>query len=301
MLLLSVFLLSLGIIYCLVATGYYVLSGGQDKNINLFNARTAELVSTFSGHSQEVFDLALPPPPLATSPSSPTATTFLSASGDRSVALWDVPTQRILRRFTAHSHRVSAVQYVGQQGLASASDRVVRIWDIRLAGKVPVAKLEEAQDGVLGLHLSDHQILTGSIDGFVRCYDLRMGLLISHNIQNPVNYVRFTRDQQAILVGSLDSTLRLFDPDSGVLLNAYTGHSNKKYRIQAALFSNEAYIASGSEDGTLFVWDLLGAKILHRLAGHAKTITCIASHPKSDNSILSASLDGSLRLWNLTL
>lgn len=283
-----------GPVYCAAfeAAGYYVLSGGHDRNVNLFNVRSGGLVSTFAGHSQEVFDLALP--------DSPDVTTFLSASGDRSVALWDVPSQRVLRRFTGHPRRVTAVQYVGQQGLLSASDRVVRVWDMRGAGRTPVAQLEDAQDGVLGLHQAGHQILTGSIDGYVRCYDLRRGLRIAYDIQSAVNCVRFTRDQQAFLVGSLDSTLRLFDPDSGVLLNAYTGHTNTKYRIQATLFSNDAYLASGSEEGVLYVWDLVAGTVRHSFAGHSKAISCVAAHPKSDTMLLSASLDGTLRLWSIS-
>lgn len=37
--------------------------------------------------------------------------------------------------------------------------------------------LDEAQDGVTSIEVSDHEILTGSADGCIRRYDLRVGRL----------------------------------------------------------------------------------------------------------------------------
>lgn len=43
----------------------------------------------------------------------------------------------------------------------------------------PIQILEEARDAVQALHISHGTILTGSVDGHVRAYDLRMGQLRS--------------------------------------------------------------------------------------------------------------------------
>jgi len=106
--------------------------------------------------------------------------------------------------------------------------------------------LEEAKDSVSSLHLHGKDILAGSIDGHVRVYDIRMGRLRTDNIQHPVTSVRFTEDCQAILVTSLDSTIRLIDSASGLLLNSYIGHTNKKYRISSTFLQDDALVAGGS-------------------------------------------------------
>ena len=48
-------------------------------------------------------------------------------------------------------------------------------------------------------------------------------------------------------------------------------------------------LASGLEDGTIVIWDLIGDKLKHRLTGHTRSV----------NS-LSGGLDGFLNLWNIT-
>ena len=42
--------------------------------------------------------------------------------------------------------------------------------------------LDEAKDGVMCVSTSDHEILTGSLDGYTRVYDLRNGQLVSNCI-----------------------------------------------------------------------------------------------------------------------
>ena len=41
----------------------------------------------------------------------------------------------------------------------------------------PIQVLEEARDSVSSLHVVGHEIVTGCVDGRVRVYDLRMGML----------------------------------------------------------------------------------------------------------------------------
>ena len=77
-----------------------------------------------------------------------------------------------------------------------------------------------------------------------------------------------TRDGNAFLISTLDSTIRLLDKGNGQLLQSYAGHTNQDYRIRATLALADAAVISGSEDGILFVWDLLDGKILQRLEAH---------------------------------
>ncbi len=41
----------------------------------------------------------------------------------------------------------------------------------------PIQVLEEARDSVSSLHVVGHEIVTGCVDGRVRVYDLRMGMM----------------------------------------------------------------------------------------------------------------------------
>lgn len=84
---------------------------------------------------------------------------------------------------------------------------------------------------------------------------------------DPVTSLAPTRQSDSLLVSTLDSTLRLMDRRTGRLLRAYAApdYVNAAYRVRSTLGLNDSVVVSGSEDGTVFVWDLLDGSVRHRL------------------------------------
>ena len=105
-----------------------------------------------------------------------------------------------------------------------------------------------------------------------------------------------SNDDNCILVGSLDNSLRLLDKESGELLNQYRGHSNTNYKIASCLDNTDAYVLSGSEDQKIYIWDLVDAKVLKELEGHSRAVSALAYHPSSPE-LLSGSFDGTVKVW----
>lgn len=62
-------------------------------------------------------------------------------------------------------------------GKIGSFDATVRLWDCKSQAVKPIQILEEARDSISSLHVQGHEIVTGSVDGRVRTYDLRMGML----------------------------------------------------------------------------------------------------------------------------
>ena len=98
---------------------------------------------------------------------------------------WDVATARTLRRWTGHFGRVNCVGFGGEDDSVVASgsyDATVRLWDCKSQSSKPIQVLEEARDSVSSLHVVGHEIVTGSVDGKTRVYDLRMGIIYVNTI-----------------------------------------------------------------------------------------------------------------------
>lgn len=57
----------------------------------------------------------------------------------------------------------------------------------RAQSRQPIQILEEARDAIQTIHLTPTSIMTGSVDGHVRTYDLRMGELRSDFIGRKCN------------------------------------------------------------------------------------------------------------------
>ena len=165
----------------------------------------------------------------------------------------------------------------GDSVLVSGSfDATVRIWDVKSQNMKPIMVLEEARDSVscvlAGQRGSEYEIASGSVDGRVRYYDLRMGRLETDVVGPSVTSLQRTRDGKGVLVGALDSSVRLMDRDGGGLLKAYKaeGYRNDEFRVRSAFGGNERWVLCGNEetsgdDGVVLVWDTLSGNVVERI------------------------------------
>ncbi|KAB5575847.1 WD repeat domain-containing protein [Coniochaeta sp. 2T2.1] len=285
--------------------GTYILTGSSDRAVRLYNPSSlsppppsssstssittskpppshsipqGRLIQTYSAHGHEVLSLSV---------SSDNAR-FVSAGGDRAAFLWDVTTAQTIRRFTGtgttgHTGRINAVSFGGKDDglvVTAGFDTTVRIWDVRSGGSggaKPVQVLTEAKDSVAALVVRDSEIVAGSVDGRVRGYDVRMGRVVTDVVGASVTSLCLSRDGRTMLVGSLDSKMRLMDREQGTCLKTYgdDGWRNEELRVQSVLGGKERYVVTGDEltaageegevDGKVWAWDLLSGKTVATL------------------------------------
>lgn len=123
-----------------------------------------------------------------------------------------------------------------------------------------------------------YEILAGSVDGRVRTYDLRMGRVEEDVIGASVTSLARTRDGKGVLVGCLDSSIRLMDRDTGGLLKQYKtdAFTNTEFRLESAFGGKEQFVISGNEtpsgtatqgqvDGEVLVWDTVSGNVVERV------------------------------------
>ena len=108
----------------------------------------------------------------------------------------------------------------------------------------------------------------------------------------PITSVQQSRDGNAVLVSSLDSILRLMDKSTGQLLQSYTGHNNKDYRIRSCLGLADAVVISGSEDGQIFAWDLLEGNVIEKIDAHDGKVASAVACNGGRKEWASAGVDG---------
>ncbi|BGP42078.1 hypothetical protein JCM10450v2_006164 [Rhodotorula kratochvilovae] len=268
----------------------YILTGGADRQIRLTNAKSGVEVKSYGGHGYEVLGIAC----------SHDNTRFASCGGDRNVFLWDVTSGDILRRISGHVGKVNAVAWNADSSvLASGSfDTTVRLSDIKSQNRTPIQVLDEARDSITSIVIRNHLIVTGSVDGYVRTYDLRMGQLQTDFFDQPVTSLSLTSDSSLLLLSTLDSTHRLLDLSHGRVVQSFTGHKNTSYRSQSCLGAREETVWCGDEEGRVYGWDLESGGPLPApsFKAHAKPILWTAHHPK-EQQLVTASSDGTVKIW----
>lgn len=257
----------------------------------LWNPFQGKLIKTFKGHGYQVMDIAI-----AFDNGS-----FVSCGGDKQPFYWDVETGMVVRKVRGHDQMVNSVCFNSDASVfASASyDRTVKIWDGKTKSIEPIQVLEGARDSVTAVYLDDSEILTTSVDGCLRTYDLRMGQLRTDHLGCPVTSLTTSGSRDKVLLSCLDETLKLLDRFDGSLIREFGGHRNTEFKLDSTFFRNETLTVSGSEDGRLCWWNSENGET-DSIQAHSRMVSGASTNPKSDH-LLTSSSDTTIKLWNWEL
>jgi WD40 repeat protein len=99
-----------------------------------------------------------------------------------------------------------------------------------------------------------------------------------------------------VLIGSYDKNLRVIDFTTGKL---HTVNGHLKNALAVAYSPDNKFMASGSLDETVKLWDAASFTLLHTFTGHGGNIYDIVFTPDS-KKLISASNDNSIRIWDLS-
>ncbi|KAG8370848.1 hypothetical protein BUALT_Bualt13G0026000 [Buddleja alternifolia] len=78
----------------------------------------------------------------------------------------------------------------------------------------------------------------------------------------------------------------------------YKGHMQKKYVIRSCFGGlNSMFIASGSEDSKVYIWNRRSCDPIEILSGHSMTVNCVSWNPRRHEMLASASDDNTIRIW----
>ncbi len=123
---------------------------------------------------------------------------------------------------------------------------------------------------------------------------LELRTLRGHSSQ--VSGVDIMPDDRRAVSASLDSTLKVWDLDTGVLLLNLERKST--YAKSVAVTPGGKRAVSACLDRTMKIWDLDSGRTLRTLEGHSRPVLGIAVSPNGKRAV-SASWDKTLKVWNL--
>jgi len=115
-----------------------------------------------------------------------------------------------------------------------------------------------------------------------------------------VQDVAISSDGQFALSGSWDSTLRLWDLNTGMTARRFIAH--KKDVLSVAFSADNRQIVSGSRDRSINLWNTLGqCKFSITEDGHREWVSCVRFSPNLNTPlIVSGGWDKLVKVWNLT-
>jgi len=152
---------------------------------------------------------------------------------------------------------------------------------------------------VWDISITDQYIILGLQDHTVRVLNMNKDLIWELNGHTEAVYcVCITLDNKYIISGSLDTTVRIWDIESGHCKRILQGHTRSVSVVCVSACNR--FIISGSEDGTIKIWDMNGGNNTA-----LRTIAVYDFHYNvkalcvSGNYIFSKSHDSSISIWDM--
>ncbi|KAF5400480.1 hypothetical protein P879_08594 [Paragonimus westermani] len=129
-------------------------------------------------------------------------------------------------------------------------------------------------------------------------YGIAKRALHGHN--HFVSDLVMSSDGQYALSGSWDSTLRLWDLQTGITTRRFSGHTGDV--LSVAFSADNRQIVSGSRDKTARLWNTLGhCKYTFEDGGHTDWVSCVRFSPNTENPIVvTCGWDKRVKVWSLT-
>lgn len=228
---------------------------------------------------------------------------YLVSAGDNTVKMWDLAEKRLYRTLVGHADRVVGVS-ISPDGktIASASfDRTVKIWDA--ASGIEIRTLKGHTNAVLAVRYSNdgRYIATGGLDKKAIIWDAATGnqVRVIEGNGAGVLCVAWSMDNGLLATGNRGeiNNLKVFRVSNGEQVADLVKH-------QAAVFSVDfsrdgKYLAAGSQDLSISVWDAATRNALPAMEGHKKIVFSVSYSP--DGRYVASgggdSRTGEVKLW----
>ncbi|KAG0652295.1 U3 small nucleolar RNA-associated 15 [Hyphodiscus hymeniophilus] len=240
--------------------GRVMVAGDETGKIQVFDVNSRAILKTWEDHKQPVWTVKFSPTEL---------TTLMSASDDRTVRLWDLPSQESTTTFVGHADYVRSGSFLpgtmSHMIVTGSYDETVRLWDPRVPNRAAMI-FKHAAPVEFVLPMPSGTTVLASADNQISVLDLVAGkpLQILKNHQKTVTSLCLASNGTRLVSGGLDGHVKVFETTGWNVV------SGSKYR-SPVLAVNVISSGSSHEDKHLVVGMQSGIlSIRTRLSGQQK-------------------------------
>jgi WD40 repeat protein len=265
----------------------------RDNTLKVWSLRNGCELRTLHGHSEYVRAVTV----------TNDGALAISASADKTLMVWNLKTGDLLHTLRGHREGICSVAITpdGREVISASLDQTLMVWDLT-SGQL-VHSLSGHDDWVNQVVVTpdSRRAVSTSKDATLKVWDLQSGkeLLTLRGHEGQAYALAVAADCRTGVSGGEDATVRTWSLVDGTNRKTLRGHTDVVTAVAITPNGKQAVSASGFQDCTVRVWNISTGKQLRLLAGHTGYV--IALEVTSDGQrVVSASLDATVRIWDLT-
>lgn len=248
------------------------------------------------GHVETIFDCKF-------KPESPDL--LATASFDGTIKVWDVNTMNAVHSSPGNEGIIYALSWApGDVNCicGATAKNGVFIWDIAKE-KIIKRFTEHGKHNVYNVswnHKDSRRIASCSADGSCVVRQVDGTLVKRYKHPGPVYGCDWSlNNRDMIATGCEDKCVRVYyvAASTDLPLKIFSGHTAKIFHVKWSPI-REAILCSGSDDGTIKVWDYTEDSCVHTLEGHKAPVRGLLWNPELPFLLISGSWDYAIRIWD---
>lgn len=278
-----------------------------EHHINIHNIITEEALPPLKGHKSSITCLQL------SNPNIISQKLLISGSKDATINLWSLnpSSPSIVHSFLSHKDEITSLSYDSKYLITASQDKTIIQWDLK-SGKVlqtlDTSFISKNQNNdtsnqifstyslpiVSSLNVFDAAMMTGSVDGNLRIWDLRLGSVVRMFGYHSESITSVRYEGYYMASASEDKTVKIIDLRNGQLVNIAAFNSGVKSMDISG--NTIACAVRGESVVKCFNWEEDKYWEYGDSTTTSKELTTVKM---DDDLLLTGNAGGTLELWGL--
>lgn len=313
-----------------------VVSSSEDKTVNIWDIDSAELKMTFDKHQDAVSSVNWSPDGMKIASGSINNLSLIwnPISGEVSrtligekvywhavedviatlssegIRIWNM-TEEDAKLFIQTDHHLVVLSWHPSERILAAGDdnRNIHIWNADTGKVIRVLEGHTGRINALSWNYHGSKLASGSSDESMKLWDVygissandktHLAALPFCGHQETITSISSNVDNSKIVSASQDGSVSLWSSKTGDCLKTLLSGEDAVTTVRWS--STGDHVAAGGLDKAIRVWSSSSGDLIKTLLGHEGCITCLCWHPAEGSCLASASLDDTIRIWDVAL
>uniref|UniRef100_A0A7N6FJG3 Autophagy-related protein 16 domain-containing protein n=1 Tax=Anabas testudineus TaxID=64144 RepID=A0A7N6FJG3_ANATE len=207
---------------------------------------------------------------------------LLAASNDFASRIWTVDDYRLRHTLTGHSGKVLSARFLLDNAriVSGSYDRTLKLWDLR--SKVCM-KTVFAGSSCNDIVCTEQCVMSGHFDKKVRFWDIRAESIVRElELLGRITSLDLNHDRTELLTCSRDDLIKIIDLRTNTVRQTFSAQGFKCGAdwTRVTFSPDSSYVAGGSADGALYIWNILTGKVDRTLdRNHHSAINSVSWSP----------------------